>query len=74
MLVVPLLHSQGSRQNADWPAYGGSTGSTRYSSLKQINRTNVSQLQVAWSYDAGDGAGTLETNPIVVDGALRTST
>jgi len=67
MLAAPLLLSQGSR-NIDWPVYGGTPGSMRYSSLKQINRTNVGQLQVAWSYDAGDGPGTLETNPIVVDG------
>ena len=69
MLAVPLLLSQGSR-NVDWPVYGGSPGSMRYSSLKQINQTNVRQLDVAWSYDAGDGPGTLETNPIVVDGVL----
>jgi len=54
MLAVPLLLSQGSR-NVDWPVYGGSPGSMRYSSLKQINQTNVRQFDVAWSYDAGDG-------------------
>ena len=43
MLAVPLLLSQGSR-NVDWPVYGGSPGSMRYSNLKQINRTNVRQF------------------------------
>ena len=69
--TMSLIYSQGAPQNVDWPVYGGSPGGTRYSGLKQINQTNVNQLQVAWSYDAGDGApGNLETNPIVVDGVL----
>ena len=32
---------------ADWPAYGGNPGGTRYSPLIQINRQNVSQLEIA---------------------------
>jgi len=55
---------------ADWPAYGGGSLDIRYSSLKQINRSNVAKLQVAWSYDAADGSGATETQPIVVDGVL----
>ena len=43
MLAVPLLLSQGSR-NVDWPVYGGSPGSKRYSSLKQINATQNKYL------------------------------
>ena len=42
----------------------------RYSPLKQINASNVNQLQVAWTYDVSDAAGTLETNPIDVNGVL----
>jgi quinoprotein glucose dehydrogenase len=44
------------------------------SSLKQINQSNVAQLQIVWSFDAGDGAGTLETNPIEVNGILYGNT
>jgi hypothetical protein len=51
VFTVALLYSQGRAQNVDWPVYGGSPGSTRYSSLKPINQSNVSQLQVAWTYD-----------------------
>src|SRR5216683_1504290 len=53
----------------DWPVYGGGPENTHYSSLTQINRTNVKQLQVAWSYDTGEPGG-LQTSPIVVDGVL----
>src|SRR6266550_4150448 len=70
LFTVSLLYSQVQPQGVDWPVYGGSPGSTRYSSLKQINQSNVSQLQVAWTYDAADGPGTLETNPIIVNGVL----
>src|ERR1700677_3028461 len=53
-----------------WPAYGGGTEDIRYSRLKQINRTNVSRLEVAWSYDTADGSGDPETQPIMIDGVL----
>ena len=41
--------------------------------LAQINRTNVRQLEVAWTYDSGETGG-LQTNPIVVDDVLFTTT
>jgi len=62
----PAVQTDQSRQ---WPAYGGGPEQTRYSSLQQINRGNVSQLQVAWTYDTGETGG-LQTQPIVVDGVL----
>jgi quinoprotein glucose dehydrogenase len=52
-----------------WAAYGGGLEQTRYSSLTQINRSNVGQLELAWSYDTGEPGG-LQTQPIVVDGVL----
>ena len=64
-----LIHSQAT-QNADWPVAAGNHGGTRYSPLKQINAGNVNQLKVAWTYDVSDAPGTLETNPIVVNGVL----
>lgn len=54
----------------EWPAYGGGPEGTRYSRLKQINRSNVSRLRVAWSFDAADGVGDPQTQPIVLDGVL----
>src|SRR5262249_88566 len=52
-----------------WTAYGGGSEQIRYSSLQQINRTNVKQLEVAWTYDTGETGG-LQTQPVVVDGIL----
>ena len=54
----------------NWPAYGGGPAQTRYSGLKEIDRSNVAKLQVAWTYDTADGAGDPQTQPIMVDGVL----
>ena len=49
-----------------WKDYGGAADSAQYSALSQINRGNVSKLQVAWSYPIGDGKK-YSFNPLVVD-------
>jgi glucose dehydrogenase len=74
VVLVPLSPAQAQakdqpRHNQDWPAYGGSPEAQHYSSLAQINRANVKQLQVAWSFDTGESGG-LQTSPIVVHGVL----
>ncbi len=61
------------RAYSGWPSYGGGPDQIRYSSLTQINRSNVGQLAVAWTYDSRETGG-LQTNPIVVDGVLFTTT
>ncbi len=55
-----------------WTVYGGGPDSIRYSRLDQINRDNVTDLQVAWVYDTQDATenSQIQTNPIVVDGLL----
>jgi glucose dehydrogenase len=69
-------------QAQEWPAYGGDPGNTKYSALKQINRANVTQLKVAWTYHTGDiSDGTkypvrsaFEATPLVVDGVMYVTT
>jgi len=60
--------------DVDWPIYNGDWGGTKYSSLDQINKDNVGELELLWRYrvdDAGDGRSTvLQTNPMVVDGIV----
>jgi quinoprotein glucose dehydrogenase len=48
-----------------WSTYLGSPDASHYSALKQIDRSNVSKLQVAWSYDSGTERP-YEFNPIIV--------
>ena len=56
-------------QNLDWRVYNGAPGGQHYSPLAQINKTNVKQLEVAWSYDTGESGG-LQTSPLEVHGVL----
>jgi quinoprotein glucose dehydrogenase len=56
----------------DWPAYLGDNASTQYSTLDQINKNNVAQLKVAWTYDTGD-EGEFQSNALIVDGVLYTA-
>jgi len=49
--------------------YGGSPEKDHYSSLAQINRKNVKQLAVAWTFDT-DETGGLQTSPLEVEGVL----
>jgi glucose dehydrogenase len=58
--------------HGNWEVYGGGPDSIRYSTLNQINRDNVDQLEVAWTYDTGDSfpVSEMQCNPIVVDGVL----
>lgn len=59
---------QASAQNVDWRAYGGDQGGTRYSTLTQIDRENVSRLQEAWRLDVA--AVAMQTQPIIIDGTM----
>jgi quinoprotein glucose dehydrogenase len=49
-----------------WRDYAGSADSAQYSALKQIDKSNVNQLTVAWTYPTNDTNGYL-FNPLVVD-------
>jgi quinoprotein glucose dehydrogenase len=64
------MYSQSADQkhNQDWATYGGDQA-THYSSLAQINKSNVKQLEVAWSYDTEETGG-LQTTPIEVAGVV----
>ncbi|MEG9434668.1 PQQ-binding-like beta-propeller repeat protein [Edaphobacter sp. HDX4] len=57
----------------DWPTIGGTAGNSHYSPLDQINRSNVTGLKIAWSFDTGELGG-LETTPIIIGGTLFTLT
>src|SRR2546423_6195474 len=62
----------------DWPRVGNDSGGMRYSTLKQIDKTNVAKLKVAWVYHTGDAGGgnstTLECTPIVIGGVMYITT
>lgn len=53
----------------EWLTYGGTYDEQRHSKLTAINKENVSQLGVAWTYDLATNRG-VESTPIVVDGTM----
>ncbi len=59
----------------DWPINGG-IDNMRYSALTQINKSNVSKLKVAWTYDSHDAfkGSEMQSNSVVVDGILYATT
>lgn len=61
----------------DWRYVGGDAGGTRYSTLKQIDRTNVTKLQVAWTFHTGPheldkptNPPSIQCTPLVIDGVM----
>ncbi|WP_338240778.1 PQQ-binding-like beta-propeller repeat protein [Aurantiacibacter hainanensis] len=54
---------------AGWDAYLGGGDSSQYSSLDQVNRSNVSQLEIAWEFPTGEGMPPL-FNPVVAGGRM----
>ncbi len=53
-----------------WTQYGGAPDDSHYSSLKQINRSNVSQLKQVWFYQSGNNGFRYGSNPIVIDSVM----
>jgi len=70
--TVVLLGQSVSRKQryTTWSDYGGSADSMQYSALKQINKSNVAGLDLAWSYPAPVPGGRFAFNPLVVDGVM----
>src|SRR5688572_31145689 len=60
-----LRNAAKSASDSDWLSYGLTPGETRFSPLKQIDASNVKQLGLVWSYEAGDGGGDQEATPLV---------
>src|SRR5258706_3763952 len=70
--------SKKEREYSTWRVTGGSKENIRYSTLSQIDSTNVKQLQVAWTYHTLDADtvshSQIQGNPIIVDEILYGTT
>lgn len=68
-----LTYPATSNQPQDWYAYGRTPEGIRYAPFTQINRNNVSQLKLAWTYHSGDtGPGIDQNTPLQVDDRVFT--
>jgi quinoprotein glucose dehydrogenase len=71
-------------KKGEWRFYGGDNGSTKYSPLNQINKDNVKNLKLAWTWDSPDlplqkqnrmlASLGYSATPIMVGGVLYIST
>ena len=68
--------------DGEWTAYGRTSFGDRHSPLRDIDRSNVARLQVAWRYHTGETASgfatraptALEVTPLVVGTTMYIST
>ena len=69
-LVLTGVASPASAQTgAVWGVYGGDIANTRYSTLSQVNASNVGRLKVAWALQLGS-LRSQESTPILVGDLL----
>ncbi len=66
--------SQHAPAREEWRTYLGDPEVSHRSPLHDITRANVRELEVAWTYDAGDasdrGTTQIQFNPLIVKGVL----
>ena len=53
----------------NWPSYNGDVGGNRYTTLAQINKSNVKRVSPRWTFRLPN-AGVLQGTPVVVDGVM----
>ena len=76
-LVMPILRAQilndrllrAAAEPHNWMMYSGTYASQRYSTLSQINPSNVKNLEQKWIFQA-ESLEKFETTPLVVDGIM----
>ncbi|MGH9847945.1 MAG: PQQ-binding-like beta-propeller repeat protein, partial [Blastocatellia bacterium] len=78
LLLLGCLLPGGVFAQNDWPNVGNDKGAMRYSTLRQINRDNVKNLKVAWTYHTGDTdfekKTPIQCTPIVINGVMYLTT
>ena len=76
IILVTACHHK--KEYTTWETYKGSDEAIHYSSLKDVDTTNVTQLQVAWTYHTGDADtvnhSQIQCNPIIIDSILYGTT
>ena len=71
-LLLLMGCSQYEKKSYDtWQSYGGTNENTHYSTLSQIDTSNVHNLQVIWEYHTGDADSVnhsqIQCNPIIIE-------
>ena len=69
-------------QMVEWRQVGADQGASKYSSAGDIDRSNVSELEIAWAWEPNElpnrefntRPGSFEATPLMIDGVLYLST
>ena len=69
LMLAGVASPVAAQTGATWGVYGGDNANTRYSTLNQINATNVARLKVAWALQLGS-LRSQESTPILVGDLL----
>ena len=71
-LITACKHTE--KKYTTWNNYGGSKENIHYSSLTEIDTSNVSQLQPAWIFNTGDADtvnnSQIQCNPVIIDSIM----
>jgi quinoprotein glucose dehydrogenase len=81
LLAAGAASAQHGAADGEWHAYNGDNGSTKYSALEQIDRSNASRLAIAWRRPAVDDSilrqapglrfgASFRATPLMIDGVL----
>src|SRR6266498_4779337 len=73
LLFAFLLFMGCHNQERSWSVYKADVESSSYSVLEEINKQNVHQLKLAWTFNPNDAAegsrfAASQCNPIIIDG------
>src|SRR5262245_2086580 len=84
VFAAVLASAQQGTRSGEWRYHSGDSGSTKYSSLDQINKANISRLRVAWRRPAVEASILRErpglnyshdfrSTPVMIDGVMYAS-
>src|SRR6266498_4456123 len=68
--VATLLCSSRLLGQNNWVSFGQDPGGTKFSTLSQIDTSNVKDLRPAWTFHTGDKSGFFESTPLVIDSVM----
>ena len=74
LLAPPAASAQQGMRNGEWRYYAADSGSTKYSSLDQINESNVKLLKTVWTWKSQNFGRrpdfNWEVTPLMIGGTL----
>lgn len=69
MLLLTACNPTAKNNYNTWSEYLGGPDRNHYSTLSQIDTSNIHQLKIAWTYNAPD-SGQMQMNPVMINGIV----